>query len=98
MDYGRFDDSAPQSAETDVDATEDVFNPFEAHPPSSDEMEPCLDQDEEPFSYTPGVMYAVTFECQGETFFMQMNGAALVALQTIAPGCPFIVVQIGMQI
>ena len=95
--YCRFrggDDSAPQSTETDVDNTAGSYDPFELNPPSGEEMEPCMDQHEEPFSHTPCVTYAVTFICKGETYFMQMNGAALVALQSIAPGCPFTAVQI----
>lgn len=96
MNYSKFrgDDSALPSTETDVDDTGGLYDPFESNPQSGEEMVPCVDPLDEPFSPTPSVTYAVTFVCHGETYFMQMNGAALVALQLIAPGCPFTWVEI----
>lgn len=95
--YTRFsDNSATSSAETGVDDTCEVyricqffFDTSESKPASGDENIPC----DEPFVPIASVTYAVTFDYMGETHLMQMNGAALVALQSIALGCSFTTVQ-----
>lgn len=91
--YYQMDDSPFPSDGTDAEGTGGPYNPFEFKPPGVEEVATCIDSLSEAFVPISNANYAVTFDYAGETHLMQMNGAALVALQSIAPGCPFTAVQ-----